>query len=51
MTIPSLEYIEGKKTNYSMGFPAYACYGMVTVYFLLTFITFFKRFKYIENKK
>ena len=51
LSIPSLDYVEGQTTNYSMGIAAYTCYIMVFVYFILTFATFFKRFKQIEQKK
>ncbi|MCI7758860.1 MAG: HD domain-containing protein [[Eubacterium] saphenum] len=47
----SLEYIHGVKTNYSMGFPVYACYTMVAVYTLLAVFVFFKRWKHIERHK
>lgn len=47
----SLEYIHGVKTNYSMGFPVYACYTMVAVYSLLAVFVFFKRWKHIERHK
>lgn len=47
----SLEYIHGKKTNYSMGFPVYACYFMVAVYIILAVFVFFKRWKHIERQK
>lgn len=50
-TIDSLEFIQGKTTNYSMGFSAYTCYFIVALYFVLTFLTFFRRWKYIERKK
>ena len=51
LTLNSLEFIHGKTTNYSMGFPAYTCYSIVALYFILTFLTFFRRWKYIEKKK
>ena len=50
-TLDSLEYIKGEITYYSMGMPAYTCYSTVLLYFVFTFLTFFRRLKYLERKK
>jgi len=50
-SIKDLYFIQGKTTAYSMGIPAYTCYSTVILYFLLTFFTFFRRYKYFERKK
>ena len=50
-SIGSLEFLEGKVTNYSMGIPAYTCFGMVGIYILLTLIVFFRRWNYIDINK
>lgn len=47
----SLEYVHGKITNYSMGFPVYTCYIMAAVYIILAITVFFKRWRYIERHK
>ena len=47
----SLEYIHGNITNYSMGFPVYACYIMAAVYIILAITVFFGRWRYIERHK
>ena len=51
LNINSLEFRKGVSTNYSMGWSAYACFGMMGVYFLLTFILFLRRWNYIESAK
>lgn len=47
----SLEYIEGEISNYSMGISAYACFVMAGMYILLSFITFLKKWSFLENHK
>lgn len=49
--IERLHFIEGKTTNYSMGTPAYACYSVGIVYFVISIIIFLKRWNYIEHNK
>lgn len=50
-SIGKLEYRIGNITNYSMGVPVYTCYVMVVVYTVLTFVTFIRRWNYIERHK
>ena len=50
-TINSIEFIQSEISNYSVGGPASTCYSIVVLYFVLTFITFFRRWKYIEKRK
>lgn len=49
--MPQLKYHEGEISNYSMGISAYTCFIMAGVYILLSWVTFFKRWKYIERHK
>ena len=51
LNINSLEYRTGEVSNYSMGIPAYTCFIMAGIYILLSIITFFKRWNYIESHK
>lgn len=51
LNIGSLEYIEGTLTNYSMGISAYTCFVMAGVYILMSIVTFFRRWHYIESEK
>ena len=51
LNIGTLEYREGKITNYSMGVSAYTCYVMVAIYILFTLILFVRRWNYIERHK
>lgn len=51
MNIGSLEYIEGKTTNYSMGASVYTCFIMAAVYILITIAVFIGRWNYIESHK
>ena len=51
MNIHSLEFREGKYTNYSMGVSAYTCFVMVGIYVLFTLIVFLRRWNYIEGNK
>lgn len=50
-SIDKLEYILGKETNYSMGVPVYVCYATGFSYFLIGIVIFFKRRRYIAQKK
>lgn len=47
----SLEFVEGKITNYSIGIPAQTCFLIIFLYSFLTFFSFIKRWKYIEKRK
>lgn len=47
----NIEYIHGKITNYSMGVSVYTCFAMAAVYILMTLVTFFRRWNYIERHK
>ncbi len=49
--MPSLQYHEGKLSNYSMGISAYTCFVMAGIYIVLSIIIFFKRWHYIEKHK
>ena len=49
--IDSLEYRHGEISNYSMGESVYTCFVMVGIYLLLSFITFFRRWNYMESQK
>ena len=49
--MPQLKYHEGEISNYSMGISAYTCFIMAGVYILLSWVTFFKRWKYVERHK
>ncbi len=51
VNIPSLKYHEGAISNYSMGVSAYTCFIMAGVYILLSMITFFGCWSYIEKYK
>ncbi|MGN0691801.1 MAG: HD-GYP domain-containing protein [Oscillospiraceae bacterium] len=48
---PSLEYIKGEYTNYSMGISVYTCYIMAAVYAVMSTVIFIKRWNYIETHK
>lgn len=51
INMPTLQYIQGEISNYSMGISAYTCFVMAGVYILLTMGIFLKRWKYIESHK
>ena len=51
VNMPSLNYLYGEISNYSMGISAYTCFVMAGVYILLSFFTFVKCWKYIEGHK
>lgn len=51
MCIQSLEFVDGKTSNYSMGLSAYTCFAMVGIYTLLACIVFIKRRKFIDRSK
>ena len=49
--IGSLEYVQGRVTNYSMGISAYTCFIMAAVYILLSLGIFFKSWSHLESHK
>lgn len=49
--ISDLEYIVGETTNYSMGISAYTCFGMISIYIILSLGAMIKNWKYIEMRK
>lgn len=51
LTMPYIEYIKGRNTNYSMGLPAYGCYAMACVYIVMTMVVLFRRWNHIEAHK
>ena len=51
LNIGSLEYRTGRLSNYSMGVSVYACFIMVGISIILTFVVFFRRWRYIESHK
>lgn len=50
-TMPSLEYLEGEASYYSMGMPVYTCFILVTIYILIAQVVFFRSWNYIERRK
>lgn len=50
-TIGQLYYVEGTYTNYSMGIPAFACYGVGVIYLLVAFFLFMQYWNHIEKRK
>ena len=51
LNIGSLEYRTGRLSNYSMGVSVYACFIMVGLSIIFTFVVFFRRWNYIESHK
>ena len=51
LNIGSLEYRTAPLSNYSMGVSVYACFIMVGIYIILTFVVFFRRLRYMESHK
>ncbi|MBQ4553481.1 MAG: HD domain-containing protein [Spirochaetaceae bacterium] len=49
--IDNIVFIQGSISNYSSSGSASTCYLIVILYFILTFITFFHRWKFIEKRK
>lgn len=49
-TITKLEYRIGNFTNYSMGYPAYALYGVGYAYFIFSIAVFMKRKRFITKR-
>ena len=49
-TITKLEYRIGNYTNYSMGYPAYALYGVGYAYFIFSIAVFVKRKRFITKR-
>ena len=51
LNIGALEYRTGRLSNYSMGVSVYACFIMVGLSIIFTFLVFFRRWNYIESHK
>lgn len=51
VNMPSLEYLQGEISNYSMGVSAYTCFAMAGIYIVLSLIIFLDRWRYIEKHK
>lgn len=51
LNIGTLEYRTGRLSNYSMGVSVYACFIMVGLSIIFTFVVFFRRWNYIESHK
>ena len=49
--LPELEFIIGKKVNYSMGISVVVCYLVILLYFILFFVFTVRRIKYLEVRK
>ena len=49
--LPKLEFIIGKKVNYSMGISVVVCYLVILLYFILVFVFTVRRIKYLEVRK
>ncbi|MGN1060517.1 MAG: HD-GYP domain-containing protein [Candidatus Coproplasma sp.] len=49
--IPKLYYVTGGVTNYSMGVSVYACFVMAAVYIIMSVVTVFRRWRYLEKHK
>lgn len=49
--LPELEFIIGKKVNYSMGISVVVCYLVILLYFILIFVFTIRRIKYLEVRK
>ena len=46
--LPELEFVIGKKVNYSMGISVVVCYIVLLFYFILIFVFTIRRIKYLE---
>ena len=49
--LPELEFMIGKKVNYSMGISVVVCYLVILLYFILIFVFTVRRIKYLEVRK
>ena len=49
--LPELEFIIGKKVNYSIGISVVVCYLVILLYFILIFVFTVRRIKYLEVRK
>ena len=49
--LPQLSFLEGKYTNYSMGWSVYACFTCITVYFLMSIGVIIAKHRYIPVRK
>ena len=51
MNIGSLEFKQGKHSNYSMGISAYTCFATVIIYLLFMIFVIVKKWQFIEGNK
>lgn len=49
--MPKLQYVQGKHTYYSMGLAVYLCFGMISIYMLMTVILAFRNRTYIKKNQ
>ena len=49
--LPQVSFLEGKYTNYSMGWSVYACFTCITVYFLMSIGVIIAKHRYIPVRK
>ena len=49
--LPSLDFIQGKYTNYSMGNSVYVCFTSVIIYCVLTVAVIITKYRYIPGNK
>lgn len=49
--LPSLEFVQGEYTNYSMGAAVYTCFTSVVIYAALTIAVIIAKYRYIPEKK
>ena len=51
VTMPKLKFLEGERTNYSMGLPVYICFSSIILIFLVTIILLFMKQRYLPKQK
>lgn len=51
ITMPIIYYVDGERTDYSMGVPVYICFFGIAVYTILTIVVFLAKSSYIEKDK
>ena len=51
ITMPLIYYVDGERTDYSMGVPVYICFFGIAVYTILTIVVFLAKSSYIEKDK
>lgn len=49
--LPNLQFVERKRTNYSMGVSVYICFSVVIIYLILTLTMIIAKYRYISKKK